>query len=140
MTEPWYVFNDLHAVMAFAGASRREDGHAVIDRLTQYIDRAHGTNAAMPTEICFRVACMIRIIFHRRHQRCRNAPQERNPHDVRRAEGKSTRAIAQASTAPVSCARINAGASMGRIPEKVLLKERAIVMAGFANDVDAVNQ
>ena len=29
--EPWYVFNDLHAVMAFAGAARREDGHAVIN-------------------------------------------------------------------------------------------------------------
>jgi hypothetical protein len=51
VAEPWYVFNDLHAVMAFAGAARRGDGHAVIDRLTKYIDRAHGTNASMTAEV-----------------------------------------------------------------------------------------
>jgi hypothetical protein len=51
VAEPWYVFNDLHVVMAFAGANRRDDGHAVIDRLTQYIDRAHGTNANMTAEV-----------------------------------------------------------------------------------------
>ena len=42
--------------------------------------------------------------------------------------------------APMSWAAIKAGASMGRIPENVLVSERAIVMAGFANEVDAVNQ
>ena len=26
--EPWYVFNDLHAVVAFAGANRLDDAHA----------------------------------------------------------------------------------------------------------------
>jgi hypothetical protein len=51
VAEPWYVFNDLHAVMAFAGAGRRDDGHAVIDRLTQYVDRARGTNAGMTAEV-----------------------------------------------------------------------------------------
>jgi hypothetical protein len=49
--EPWYVFNDLHAVMAFAGAARRDDGHAVIDRLTLYVERGHGTNVTMTAEV-----------------------------------------------------------------------------------------
>ena len=35
---------------------------------------------------------------------------------------------------------INKGTSEGRIPARVSDKERAIVAAGFANDVDAVNQ
>ena len=34
---PWYVFNDLHAVMAFAGAGRFADARAVIDRLDTYV-------------------------------------------------------------------------------------------------------
>jgi hypothetical protein len=34
---------------------------------------------------------------------------------------------------------MNAGTSAGRIPENVLLSERAIVMAGLANEIDAVN-
>jgi hypothetical protein len=35
---------------------------------------------------------------------------------------------------------MNAGASTGLMPDKVLLAERARVTAGFANDVEAVNQ
>jgi hypothetical protein len=35
---------------------------------------------------------------------------------------------------------MNPGASAGRIPANVSLTERANVTAGFANDVDAVNQ
>ena len=35
---------------------------------------------------------------------------------------------------------MNAGASEGRIPANVLVKERANVTAGFANEVDDVNQ
>jgi hypothetical protein len=49
--EPWYVFNDLHAVMAFAGAGRRDDGRAVIDRLTHYVDHGRGTNVTMTAEV-----------------------------------------------------------------------------------------
>ena len=45
-----------------------------------------------------------------------------------------------ASVAPTTCATMNPGASWGRIPAKVFVKERAMVTAGFANDVDAVNQ
>jgi len=37
-------------------------------------------------------------------------------------------------------AAINPGASAGRIPAKVSLAARASVTAGFANDVDEVNQ
>jgi len=32
------------------------------------------------------------------------------------------------------------GASTGRMPEKVFVKDRAMVTAGFAKEVDAVNQ
>jgi len=45
-----------------------------------------------------------------------------------------------AANAPTNCAPMNAGTSAGRIPENALLSERAIVMAGLANEVDAVNQ
>jgi tetratricopeptide (TPR) repeat protein len=38
--EPWYVFNDLHAVMAFAGDGRLNDAQAVIDRLQGYVAAA----------------------------------------------------------------------------------------------------
>jgi hypothetical protein len=32
------------------------------------------------------------------------------------------------------------GRSIGRIPENVFVNDRAMATAGFANDVDAVNQ
>jgi hypothetical protein len=35
--EPWYVFNDLHAVMALAGAGRTDEARTVIDRLAAYV-------------------------------------------------------------------------------------------------------
>ena len=35
---------------------------------------------------------------------------------------------------------MNPGTFSGRIPENVLVNDRAIVMAGLAKDVDAVNQ
>jgi hypothetical protein len=35
---------------------------------------------------------------------------------------------------------MNHGTSPGRMPAKVSLRQRAIVTAGFANEVDAVNQ
>ena len=52
----------------------------------------------------------------------------------------SHRATKSASSAPASCAMMNPGTSAGRIPENVLDSERAMVIAGLANDVDAVNQ
>ena len=44
------------------------------------------------------------------------------------------------AAAPANCAAMNQGVSAGRIPAKVLVRERASVTAGFANDVEAVNQ
>jgi hypothetical protein len=35
--EPWYVFNDIHAVMAYIGGHRRDDAASVIDTLEQYL-------------------------------------------------------------------------------------------------------
>src|SRR5271169_3581057 len=48
---------------------------------------------------------------------------------------KSQFISASAQTAPSNWAAINAGASIGRMPEKVLVSERAIATAGLANDV-----
>ena len=42
--------------------------------------------------------------------------------------------------APASCAATNIGTPEGAMPAKVSLRDRAIVTAGFAKDVDAVNQ
>src|SRR5262245_38745858 len=44
------------------------------------------------------------------------------------------------NVAPAACATMKPPTSTGRIPAYVLLNARAIVIAGFANDVDAVNQ
>jgi hypothetical protein len=45
-----------------------------------------------------------------------------------------------AARAPGNCARMNAGTWDGEIPANVFDKARAIVMAGFANEVNEVNQ
>ena len=53
-SEPWYVFNDLHAVMAFAGAGRLDDARAVVERLDRYVAAAPDpglSNVAMTAEI-----------------------------------------------------------------------------------------
>lgn len=60
--EPWYVFNDLHAVMAFAGAGRRDDAQAIVDRLDAWSPLASGTNAAMTAEVGL-PACRAVIAF-----------------------------------------------------------------------------
>ena len=50
--EPWYAFNDLHAVMAFAGAGRLADARAVIARLERYVATAPpASNVSMTAEI-----------------------------------------------------------------------------------------
>jgi hypothetical protein len=49
---PWYVFNDLHAVMALVGAGRTADAEAVVERLAGYVHcGGPGTNVAMTAEI-----------------------------------------------------------------------------------------
>src|ERR1700733_476222 len=43
-------------------------------------------------------------------------------------------------TAPQSCAEMNPATCIGAMPANVLLRDRAIVIAGLAKDVEAVNQ
>ena len=54
--------------------------------------------------------------------------------------GTSHRNRSVAAAAPASCAPMNPGTSAGRMPANVSVSARATVTAGFANDVDAVNQ
>ena len=52
--DPWYVFNDFHAVIALCGAGRTDDARAVIERLERYVADAPvlpGSNRAMTAEI-----------------------------------------------------------------------------------------
>ncbi|MGH8982858.1 MAG: tetratricopeptide repeat protein, partial [Acidimicrobiia bacterium] len=52
--EPWYVFNDFHAVIALCGAGRTADARAVIERLERYVADAPvqaGSNRAMTAEV-----------------------------------------------------------------------------------------
>jgi hypothetical protein len=54
--------------------------------------------------------------------------------------GTSQRKINVVAIAPKNCATIKPGTSTNLIPAKLSLIERASVTAGFANDVDEVNQ
>ena len=49
--EPWYVFNDVHAVLALVGAGRMADAVAVTDRLAGWLPGGRGTNVRMTAEI-----------------------------------------------------------------------------------------
>ncbi len=49
--ESWYAFNDLHAVMAFAGADRGDDVRNLIRDRERWLDGVGGSNARMMTEI-----------------------------------------------------------------------------------------
>ncbi|MGD9705711.1 MAG: tetratricopeptide repeat protein, partial [Acidimicrobiia bacterium] len=60
--DPWYAFNDLHAVMAFVGAGRLDDAKAVVRRLDTSLESASGTNARMTAEIG-RSTCRAVIAF-----------------------------------------------------------------------------
>ena len=55
-------------------------------------------------------------------------------------EGISQRNKSVAASAPSNCTAMKPGVSMGRMPVKVSLIERARVTAGFAKEVEAVNQ
>lgn len=48
--EPWYVFNDVHATMAFVGAGMDSEARTLIDRLADSVD-LNGTNAMMTAKI-----------------------------------------------------------------------------------------
>ena len=50
--DPWYVFNDMHAVMAFVGAGRRNDAVSVVTSLERYVDGpAFGANREMTQRV-----------------------------------------------------------------------------------------
>ena len=59
---------------------------------------------------------------------------------ARAAWGWSTRTSSTPSAPPASWARTNAGIDAGAIPAKVSEKARPTMTAGFANDVELVNQ
>jgi tetratricopeptide (TPR) repeat protein len=67
----WYVFNDVHAVMAFLGAGRRDDAVAVIERLTADADRSTTTptasNARMTAEVGLPVSLALLAFDDDRH-------------------------------------------------------------------------
>jgi hypothetical protein len=64
------------------------------------------------------------------------------PYAERGAELVDSRYFARRrpTSAPESCAAMNPETWAGAMPANVLLRARAIVIAGFANDVEAVNQ
>ena len=93
----------------------------------------------------------VRVLRRRRTPRDRdaNAGDDDGGHSARRSEaetcstrtaGTSQRNGIVAVDAPASCATTKPGTSVGRMPAKVSVSDRATVTAGFANDVDAVNQ
>jgi tetratricopeptide (TPR) repeat protein len=52
--QPWYVFNDVHAAMAFVGAGRLDDAAAVVAKLEADVASVHGadvTNRMMTAEV-----------------------------------------------------------------------------------------
>ncbi|MET0145402.1 MAG: tetratricopeptide repeat protein [Ilumatobacteraceae bacterium] len=59
---PWYVFNDLHAVMALTGAGRVDDARDVVARLEDWLPGGSGSNVAMTAEIGL-PACRAVIAF-----------------------------------------------------------------------------
>src|SRR4029434_7313063 len=71
-----------------------------------------------------------------------NAQSRREPasHCAQVGSDISQRVRATAAPAPRISATINPGASAGWIPANVSLNERATVTAGFAKEVEAVNQ
>src|SRR5258705_11115864 len=76
---------------------------------------------------------------HLRAPRIVNAREDDRRHP-RGPAGESQRNNRTADSAPTTCAATNAGTSTRRIPENVPVSARAIVTAGLANDVEAVNQ
>lgn len=58
----WYVFNDMHSAMAFVGAGRLDDAHALVDRLERYVAAEHDrrvSNVAMTAEVGLPVCAAI---------------------------------------------------------------------------------
>lgn len=66
--EPWYVFNDVHAAMALAGAGRFADVAAVIDKLEATESSGTATtNATMTAEVGLPAARAVLAYAQERH-------------------------------------------------------------------------
>ena len=61
--EPWYAFNDLHAVLALVGAGRIADAAAVVERLQAYVDANSATSNAMMTATVGLPACRAIVAY-----------------------------------------------------------------------------
>ena len=81
--EPWYVFNDLHAVMALAGAGRTDEARAVIDRLAAYVAAGPpASNVRMTAEVGL-PACRSVLAHVEESPRRRRRRADADPHDPR---------------------------------------------------------
>ncbi|MDP9464908.1 MAG: tetratricopeptide repeat protein [Actinomycetota bacterium] len=65
--DPWYAFNDLHAVMAFAGADRPDDIRTLIQGRERWLEAAEGTNARMTAEIGLPACRAVLAFIEERH-------------------------------------------------------------------------
>ncbi len=65
--EPWYVFNDVHAAMAFAGAGRLDDVKAVIAKLEADVSDDPLTNTRMTVDVGLPAARAVLAYAEDRH-------------------------------------------------------------------------
>ena len=65
--EPWYVFNDVHAAMAFAGAGRLDDVKAVIAKLEADVSDDSRTNTRMTADVGLPAARAVLAYAEDRH-------------------------------------------------------------------------
>ncbi|MGZ4673370.1 MAG: tetratricopeptide repeat protein [Ilumatobacteraceae bacterium] len=68
--EPWYAFNDLHGVIAYAGADRRADIRSVLGSRERWLERARATdltNALMTAEIGLPASRAVLAFIEDRH-------------------------------------------------------------------------
>jgi hypothetical protein len=65
--ESWYAFNDVHAVMAYAGADRLDDIRALIDDRERWLEGVGGSNARMTAEIGIPASRAVLAFVENRH-------------------------------------------------------------------------
>jgi tetratricopeptide (TPR) repeat protein len=66
--EPWYAFNDLHAVMAFAGAGRLDEARDRIRTLDRWLESGLGSNVRMTAEIGLPASRAVLAFVEDRHE------------------------------------------------------------------------
>jgi hypothetical protein len=86
------------------------------------------------------IACSAAIISESRRQSIRMTSNFAPHAASARLESQSQRPINTAAPIPASWAMMKASTPEGAMPAKVSESDRAIVTAGLANDVEAVNQ